>query len=209
MNLAEYRQALNIILDNFRNGLLVLEDLTRYVTDAMPGDLLGSIVTQRHVAVDTMIHFQTIGKSAHPQLWGNANWIRMHKCEDTVENKKKNLGLAHATPLYILEKMIDMHYYGDGVEKNERFYGYYIKDTGKIQGDMFDQNIFVKAIEKHLEENDSLVEKEIRRKHLRSRKPIHETPDQAIDHLINIYLSKYYGNPDYKPYIRKQVNRTV
>src|SRR5690606_20389537 len=71
MTLDEMAKALGYILEFYRNGMLLIEDITKYITDSVPGDLIGSICTQRHVSVDLIIHFQTVGKLFHPKLWGN------------------------------------------------------------------------------------------------------------------------------------------
>ena len=92
MNLAEIAQALHHILAHFKNGLLLIEDINKFISDNLPNDLIGAIATQRHASVDIMIHFQTVGKMANPKLWGNANYIRFHKCEDTVERHKSKFG---------------------------------------------------------------------------------------------------------------------
>lgn len=198
MNLEEYRYALNIILDSFRNGLLLLEDLTRYVTDSMPGDLLGSIISQRHVAVDTIIHFQTVGKMAHPQLFGNANWIRVHKTGDRMRKKAENLE-DHLEPLSILEELVDINYKGKKVPENKRFYGYYNKDTNKITGKLFNKQMFRMGIESYLEKNMKVVKDEINRESLYEGEKIYKTRKEAIEHLIDHYMTEYYGNPDYTP----------
>ena len=67
MSLNEMAKALGYILKHYRNGLLLIEDLTKYVTDSLPGDLVGLICTQRHVSVDVIIHVQTKGKLFNPK----------------------------------------------------------------------------------------------------------------------------------------------
>ena len=71
MTLSEMADALGYILEHYRNGLLLIEDINKYITDSLPGDLIGSaICTQRHVSVDVIIHVQTVGKLFQPETLG-------------------------------------------------------------------------------------------------------------------------------------------
>ncbi|NOQ73073.1 MAG: hypothetical protein GQ574_13785 [Crocinitomix sp.] len=51
-----------IVLSFEANGMLLIEDITKYITDSLSGDLIGAICTQRHLSVDVFIHVQTVGK---------------------------------------------------------------------------------------------------------------------------------------------------
>jgi ribosomal protein L30/L7E len=81
-------EVLGIILDNYRNGLLLVEDINKYLSDSMPSDLIGSLATSRHIGLDIVSHFQNIGRAGNPKLLGNLNMIRLHKTNDTVERHK-------------------------------------------------------------------------------------------------------------------------
>lgn len=207
MNQKELQHTLSQILDTFRNGLLIIEDLTNFVSDSLPGDLVGSIVTQRHVSVDVIIHFQSIGKAAHPKLWANANWFRMHVTSDTVAKNKNKLEGVDLTPLYIAENMIKKK----EVLGDKRMYVYYHLNTtaqlvGKITG-AFSQQMFKEAYEKYLEDNISVVNAEVKRENIYSGKRYHNTRVEAINYLIKEAFRKYYGNPDYTPSQPKKIAR--
>jgi hypothetical protein len=189
MNLKELAEALSYILLHYHNGLLLIEDINRFVSDSMPSDLIGSIVTQRHASVDVITHFQTIGKAAHPKIWGNANWIRYHKCDDSVERHKNKFAgtLEH---LKILEKMVDIEYY----QGNKRFFAYLDKDTGKIKG-AFSKKQFQYAIYKYLEDNyNKVVKPMMNKKDLMTGKPIYTDHKSLAKMLIKEYTENYYGN---------------
>lgn len=81
----QYAGVLSYALDNFRDGLLVIEDMTAYISDSLPNDLIGAIFTMRHKGVDVIIHFQMIGKAGHPKIIGGINILRLHYCQDSVE----------------------------------------------------------------------------------------------------------------------------
>src|SRR5690606_2284323 len=104
MTLSEMAAALGYILDNYRNGLLLIEDITKYITDSLPGDLIGSICTQRHVSVDVIIHVQTLGKLFNPKLWGNCNEVRLHRADDTIDRHRSKVS-GNIEHLLIMEKL--------------------------------------------------------------------------------------------------------
>lgn len=57
MTLDDVANTLFIILETFRNGLLLVEDINKYISDTMPNDLVGAICTNRHIGVDNIIAF--------------------------------------------------------------------------------------------------------------------------------------------------------
>ena len=191
MNLVELADALAHILENYENGLLLVEDLTKFVSDSLPSDLIGSICTQRHVSVDVIIHFQSIGKAAHPKLWGNCNWLRFHKCDDTVERHKTKFA-GNIDHLKILEKMVDIEY----EQGNKRFYAFLNKDEHLIQGN-FTKKQFQFAIYQYLQDNYAKVVKPLlNRRDLMTGKPIYSNHKDLAKTLIKEFTDKYYGNPN-------------
>lgn len=189
MNLTEIQKALAHILDNYQNGMLLIEDINKFISDSLPNDLVGSIITQRHVSVDVIIHFQSIGKAAHPKLWANCNWLRFHKCEDTVERHNTKFG-GNIEHLRILEKMVDIEYYNG----NKRFNAYLNKDDGVIQGD-FTKKQFQFAIYQYLNDNyKKVVTPLLSKRDLMTGEKIYKDPKDLAKKLIKEYTDTYYGN---------------
>ena len=188
MSLVEIQEALGYILANYQNGLLIIEDINKYISDSLPNDLMGTIATQRHVSVDIITHFQSIGKAANPKLWANCNWLRFHKCEDTVE-RHKNKFAGNIEHLKIMEMMVDDAYRAG----NKRFCCYLDKDYGTIKGS-FNKTTFKKAIENFLENNYIIVKRELQKKNLYSGDLKHNNHKQAVNSLVNNYIGTYYGN---------------
>jgi hypothetical protein len=129
MTINDMAEALGIILDNFRNGLLLVEDINKYLSDAMPSDLIGSLATSRHIGLDIVSHFQNIGRAGNPKLLGNLNMIRLHKTNDTVE-RHKNKFEEKTEILQIAENIVNKRYF-DG---DERFFLYVDVENMKIRG---------------------------------------------------------------------------
>lgn len=189
MNLIELAEALHHILENYQNGLLLIEDINKFVSDSLPNDLIGSIITQRHVSVDVITHFQSVGKAAHPKLWANCNWLRFHYCGDSVERHKTKFAqdIQH---LKIIEKMVEIEY----LSGNKRFYAYLDKDEGKIRG-KFTKVQFQKAIFEYLQDDyNKVVKPLLNKKNIFTGKPIYNSHKELAIQLIKDYTDKFYGN---------------
>ena len=78
LTLKEIANILWDILHFFRGGMLLIEDINKYVGDHLPTDIVGAICSNRHTDLDIIIHFQSIGRIT-TKVWQNANWLRFHK----------------------------------------------------------------------------------------------------------------------------------
>jgi hypothetical protein len=186
MTLSEMAQALGYILEHYRNGMLLIEDINKYITDSLPGDLIGAICTQRHVSVDVVIHVQTVGKLFHPKLWGNCNEIRLHRTDDTVERHKNKVS-GNLEHLLIMEKLIELKF-KDG---EKRFCCYLDKDSGKIRG-RFRLIDFRKAVEDYLSSNYQRILKPLLDKRdIYSGSLLYKDQKEAVEAYMN-YLMKEY-----------------
>lgn len=108
---ADFQQDLNIILENFKGGAIVLEDLALLVGDATTVSLVGSLSTNRHKDLDVITHFQSIAKFAHPKFKALKNVLRLHKTGDSCTRTavKSNLGEDY-NKVRIAEIMINNRY---------------------------------------------------------------------------------------------------
>lgn len=129
MTINDMAEALGIILDNFRNGLLLVEDINKYLSDAMPSDLIGSLATSRHIGLDVVSHFQNIGRAGNPKLLGNLNMIRLHKTNDTIE-RHKNKFEEKTQILQIAEYIVEKRYF----EGDKHYFLYVDVENMKIRG---------------------------------------------------------------------------
>jgi hypothetical protein len=189
MTLKETADALAVILDNFQNGLLLIEDITKFVSDSLPSDLIGAICTQRHVSCDVILHFQSVGKMAHPKLYANCNWLRVHKTDDTIKRHENKFG-EDVTHLYLAEKLVDMQYESGDI----RFFAFVDKDEKNVKG-AFSKLMFQKAVENYLEDNYSIIDKELKKRNIHTGELIHKDRSKAVKYIIQKYMSEYYGNP--------------
>jgi hypothetical protein len=150
MTLDDIAQTLFICLETFRNGLLLIEDVNKYISDTMPNDLVGAICTNRHIGVDIILHYQSIGRITS-KVWQNVNVIRLHKFTDTVK-KHKHKFEDKFEYLSIAETMINQMY-----EKgNRHFFVYADIDEEKIYGGFTNQDMET-AVDQFLEQNYKLL----------------------------------------------------
>jgi hypothetical protein len=201
MTLNETADALKSILDNFSNGLLLIEDITKFVSDSLPSDLIGAICTQRHRSCDIILHFQSVGKMAHPKLWANCNWLRIHKTEDSVKKHENKFG-TDVTHLFLAEKLVEMKYkgtfekggaVGESGKADQRFYLFVDKDLKKVSGG-FTKAMFQEAVEAYLLDNYNIVERELKKRNIRTGELIHKDRNKAVESIIQGYMTDYYGN---------------
>lgn len=190
MTLKEISESLSHILANFQNGLLLIEDPTKFLSDSLPGDLIGAICTQRHKSIDIILHFQSVGKMAQPKLWANVNWLRVHRTEDTVAKHANKFG-SDVTHLYLAEKLVEIQ----AMNNNPRFYVFVDKEMQTIHG-AFTKADFQKAVELYLIDNyNSIVKKEVSKRNIRTGELIHPSQEVAVNKLVQEYINLYYGNP--------------
>lgn len=118
MTINDILDALHEILRKFRNGLLLLEDINRYVSDNLPNDIIGAICTNRHSDMDIIMHFQSIGRIT-PKIWANLNWIRFHKNTESVDRHRSKF-----EDKYEMLKLIEMYIDNEIDAGDERCYCY-------------------------------------------------------------------------------------
>jgi hypothetical protein len=158
MSLNEIADSLSLILENFRTGALLIEDINKFVADSYSTDIIGGIVTQRHRGCDMILHFQTIGRAGHPKILGNLNILRMHKTFDTID-KHENKFEDKYEMIKIAELIINMKFRGyeiGGVthKPDIRYYLYCNFDTDKIMGS-FSRLEVERCIKEYIWENEN------------------------------------------------------
>jgi hypothetical protein len=151
MTINDMAEVLGIILENYRNGLLLVEDINKYLSDAMPSDLIGSLATSRHIGLDIISHFQNIGRAGNPKLLGNLNMIRLHKTNDTVE-RHKNKFEEKTELLQIAEYIINNRYFSG----DTRYFVYVDVENMKIRG-KFTKEEVENAIHQYITERYSRI----------------------------------------------------
>ncbi len=186
MTLNDMAELLKWLVRNYYNGLLLIEDVNKYVADTMPGDLIGAICTNRHAGVDIILHYQSIGRLS-PKIWQNINVLRMHKNTDSVdrhENKFPDKYECMKIAEHIINKQVKMG--------NIRYYLFVDFDNEKIHPMGVSKEDILEAISLYISENySSIVSPMVNRVGLNGARSLnHETAFvQAMDERYEQYFS--------------------
>ncbi len=143
MTLNEVADALWKILQDYKGGLLLVEDVNKYVGDYLPNDLVGALCTNRHSSLDIILHFQSIGRVG-TKVWQNVNWLRFHKNTDSVDRHKKKFEDKHQA-FKICEILVNKQYFAG----NKYFYVTFDCDNEKIKG-AFSPKMISEAVDEYI-----------------------------------------------------------
>lgn len=186
MGLRDIADVLFICLENYRGGLLLIEDINKYVSDHLPNDVVGAICTNRHSDLDIVMHFQSIGRVT-PKIWQNLNWLRFHKNSDSVDRHQKKFQDKYDF-LKIAEIMINQQYF-DG---NKYFHLYVDLDEEVILG-KYTPKMMKDAIDEFVSENyNRLVKPKLNRRDEYGR--VSAEPKKVIREVKDRLFKLHYGN---------------
>ena len=168
----DFKNDLDNILDNFRGGMVVLEDLALLVGDTASVKLIGSLSTNRHRDLDIITHFQSIAKFTNPKIYALKNVLRLHKTADSCQRPTPRKNLEDDYDIVRIAELIVDDRYDKGVEmcdklesegkynskeyqkwdkEYRRFYLHVNFDKHKITGN-YTNDEFKSACEKFLQE---------------------------------------------------------
>lgn len=183
MTLDDIANSLFTILDTYKNGMLLIEDINKYISDYMPNDVIGAICTNRHIGVDIVIHYQSIGRITS-KVWQNLNIIRMHKITDTVKRHMHKFEDKYEY-LSIAENIINAkHEAGDN-----RFFLYVDVDDERVYGN-FTKEDFEKAAMAFIQNNyNKIITPMLNARNLDGKKM--HTAQSAITEYKNRLMSFY------------------
>jgi hypothetical protein len=179
LGIKEKKEAIEYIIKNYRNGMLILEDINTYILNVTFMEaIVGGLVNLRHRGVDVLVSYQSL-RPVEPRIWQNSRWVRMHYQADNVNDIKNKV---NNPTMYKIAQYIVNNRYFDG---DKRFYVYIHNFANQIEGD-FTQEEFEKACQQYINAN---------KKYLREYKEMNEcTLPEAMSGLIKQYVSQYYGN---------------
>jgi|TARA_R110001592_G_scaffold20489_16_gene83120 hypothetical protein len=184
LTLKEIANCLWDILHYFRGGMLLIEDINKYVGDHLPTDIVGAICSNRHTDLDIIMHFQSIGRIT-TKVWQNANWLRFHKNSDSIERHKNKFPDKYEL-FSIAENIVNTQYFNN----NPRYFIYVDLDEEHIRGKLT-PNIINSAIDDYLSKNfNSVVKPAINKKNLSSGEKIDR--DEAIQQVRDRIRKQYF-----------------
>jgi hypothetical protein len=182
----KYSEILGVILHYFRGGMLILEDINKYLVETRDAKIIGALTTNRHRDLDIYIHLQSLAPLT-TRMWQNANVIRFHYQMDDVDRYKARI--PNYELFKIAQLMVNEKYY----KGEERFFCYVMNQLNKIVGS-FSKKDFIIACRQYLELHPAKV-KSIAQKYGKG----YEAKVSAIKELIYELFKRYYGNEKPKP----------
>jgi len=186
MTLRDVSDVLFTCLEHFKGGLLLIEDINRYVSDSLPNDLIGAICTNRHADLDIIMHFQSIGRIT-PKIWQNLNWLRFHKNSESVDKHKRKFEDKYAY-LKISEMMINEKYFNG----DRRFYLYIDLDEEKVLG-QYTPKEMKRAIDEYVSVNyNRMVKPQLNKRDDDGNKVADHK--KVIRTIKDRLFAQYYGN---------------
>lgn len=186
MGLRDIADVLFTCLEHYRGGLLLIEDINKYVSDHLPNDVVGAICTNRHSDLDIVMHFQSIGRVT-PKIWQNLNWLRFHKNSDSVDRHQKKFQDKYDF-LKIAEIMVNQKYF-DG---DKYFHLYVDLDEELILGN-YSPKMMKGAIDEFVSENyNRLVKPKLNRRDDYGN--ISSEPKKVIRGVKDRLFKMHYGN---------------
>lgn len=179
----KYPEILKIILHYFKGGMLILEDINKYLIETRDASIVGALTTNRHNDLDIYIHLQSLAPLT-TRMWQNANVIRFHYQMDDIDRYK---GRIPNFELCKISQLLVNSIYARG-GKNERFYCYVMNQDNKILGN-YDRVDFLAACREYLDRNPHKVNT-LMKKYGKD----YESRVRATKECIFELYNKYYGH---------------
>lgn len=181
VGLKEKKEILEYLLrlKNFRNGMLVVEDINTYILSLTHmEEIVGGLVNLRHRAVDVLISYQSL-RPVEPRIWQNSRWVRMHYQADNVMDIKGKV--TNVALFKIAQLIVNNRYFGG----DKRFFLYIHSFANKLEGN-FTKVEFMHAAKQYLASN---------KKEAREFKDMNNVSmEAAVEGQAKQFFDQYYGN---------------
>jgi len=179
VGIKEKKIILEYIIANFKNGLLLIEDINTYILSITHmEEIVGGIVNLRHRAVDVLISYQSL-RAVEPRILQNSRWVRLHYSSGLTEDVK---GKLNNPELFKIAELLVKTRYNNG---DKRFMVYVHNFQNKIEG-AFTKKEFKDACAMYLRLNQKFI-----KQHMLMHKVDNET---AVEYLTKGFYEQYYGN---------------
>ncbi len=152
MSIEQKQVTMTFLCEHFRGGLLLLEDVNKYITNFEAEEIQGAFKAIRHQSQDVIMHCQSL-RPLRPIHLEACQVIRMHYDGVNVSQIKDRLEGIYEL-LRIAQIIVENEYWKGG-KKNERFHLYVHLKQQKIQGATTEQ--FMAACEQFLTSNKAYL----------------------------------------------------
>jgi hypothetical protein len=182
MSIEEKRDMVERMVKQFTDGLLVLEDLDKYMTGAKGQTIVGLLTTNRHSGLDIMISHQSIAKITTTEFQ-NCTWIRLHKQVDDVSRYRNRI------PNYFIVRIASLIVEEQYLIGNIRFFVYINMRKLFIRG--CSTEAFVRACKKYVDtEENSMIKRMMLERDFHG-KLLYRNRNEVVVKLISELL-RYY-----------------
>lgn len=181
------KNILKTILENFNKGLLLIEDMNKYLLQVRHmEEIVSTLISLRHQNLDAIVHLQSLAK-IDPTLWENAKYIRMHWQTDGIERIEGRV--PYFKLVRIAKFIVDYHYYE---LKDKRFFIWVSPQENTISG-AFSKADFKLGLYRYLKADKTELRETCDIMNLDHKK--FEDRMKAVDYLYrrNFFM---YGNTD-------------
>ena len=203
MSIEEKREVVQRMVNQFKNGLLVLEDLDKYMVGAKGQTVVGLLTTNRHNGLDIMISHQSIAKITTTE-WQNCTWLRLHHQVDDVsryESRIPNYFLVRIAT-YIVDEQYNLanNAFADGsiskdeYKKRRSFFVYVDMRRLKIRG--CSRDAFIRACKKFIDTEDQRKIRMMLQQRDHQDIPLYKNRSAATVKLITEYLRHHETGPN-------------
>ena len=198
---SEKRALVKELARRFKKGMLVLDDIDKYMTGARGQDMKDLLTTNRHNDIDIMISHQSLAKVSTTE-WENITWLRLHHQVDDIsryENRIPNYFIVCIATYIIDENYDKANYEFSRGRINEQEYkarkGFCVlidMRTLRIRG--VSKYRFIRAAKKFIDHHQSRKVRMLLQERDFKNKPVYKNRNAAIMHLVDIYLRNYEPN---------------
>ncbi len=126
MSFEDKEKTLIDIVNNYRDGLVLLEDINTYLVSLKSVETISALCAARHKGMDLIIQLQSLG-AVEPRMFQNSTIIRMHYQMDDIARYKNRLN-ENYEPLKICQNIISLQH----MKGNIRCFIYFNNETKKI-----------------------------------------------------------------------------
>lgn len=182
MSIEEKRDMVERMVKQFTDGLLVLEDLDKYMTGAKGQTIVGLLTTNRHHGMDIMISHQSIAKITTTEFQ-NCTWLRLHKQVDDITRYRNRI------PNYFLVRIATLIVEEQYLIGNIRYFVYVNMRKLKLRG--CSAEAFIRACKKYLDTEENAMIRRMMLERNFQGKLLYKNRNEVVIKLIN-ELMRYH-----------------
>lgn len=198
MTLTQKRDMVEKIVSEFTGGLVVLEDIDKFMVGAKGQEIVGVLCANRHSDLDIMISHQSIAKITTTE-WQNMTWLRLHKQVDDISryrNRIPNYPLVRIAT-FIVEEQYNLA--NEAFEKGlisekefqirKSFFVYVDMRRLKVKG--CSKQAFIRATKRYIDQEENSKIKRLLQETTLDEQPKYRSRKEAVFKLIHQRLRNH------------------